>query len=118
MIQRIGFLGLIGLSGLAACQHQTSPSPAVLADGSEATRAAFESTLLNVLDKPFMRLRAGDLTTDSEFTLMPPPLGPNETMSTAKPERYQLMMQDGVCFVVEMGTEDIIPLTNVACRKL
>lgn len=116
MIRKLS--ALLAIVSLGACQHQVQSVPAVLLDGSDETLSHLKAELATALDRARVDLGSGDLTQTSVFAIAPPPLGPNETRSTALPERYQLEIEGGRCFAVSESSEVRIELQTVRCRAL
>lgn len=116
MIRKLS--ALLAIISVGACQHHAQPRPAVLSDGSEQTLSQLRAELATALDRSNVRLGAGDLTQSPVFAIVPPPLGANETRSTATPERYRLEVQGETCFAVHESSETRIELQSVPCRAL
>ena len=109
-------LGLAFVTALAACQHSAALEPAVLVDGSDANIAALKSHLAEEMGTATITLGASDPTESSRFSVLPPPLGEHEARSPASPTQFQLLIQNGTCFVRRDGAETLIELTSVSCR--
>ena len=108
---------MIGIMAMAGCQHANeSAVPAELTDASDETLKALHSQLVVAMDKADYKLRSTDLTTNSTVTLIPPPLGPNETHSTAMPIQLDLMLDGETCFAVRADTDQRIELVGVTCQ--
>lgn len=116
MIKKLS--SLVAIISFGACQHHAQPLPAVLSDGSGETLNLLKSEMAAALDRSRVQFGAGDLTQSSVFVIVPPPLGPNETRSTAIPERYRLEIQGQSCFAVHEKSDARIELQNTPCRAL
>jgi len=51
-------------------------------------------------------------------TVLPPPVGPYETNSVALPIRFDIVLRDGVCYVVRTKTREAFALKDVMCVPL
>lgn len=110
---------VLGLVTAAGCQHASDATvPAVLADGSETTLETLKTQLRTALGKDDYRLGADDLTETSTISMMPPPLGPNETHSTVMPIRLELMLDGDTCYAVRSDTGEKIALEGITCRAV
>ncbi|MHA7901161.1 MAG: hypothetical protein ACX94B_14965 [Henriciella sp.] len=108
---------MIGMMAMAGCQHANdSAVPAVLTEASDETLNALHSQLVTAMDKAGYKLSSTDLTTSSTVTLSPPPLGPNETHSTAMPIQLDLMLEGETCFAMRAGTDQRIELVGITCQ--
>ena len=117
MIRSIALV--LGLVTAAGCQHAREPAvPAVLSDTSETTVDALKTQLRTAIGKADYKLGPADLADTSTITMMPPPLGPNETHSTAMPIRLDLQLHGETCYAVRSDTGDKIELDGIACRAL
>ncbi len=110
-------LGLLSLALLGACQMtDTISGPAILESADAASLASLKAVLADVTGKASIELGPGDLTKTSRLTVLPPPLAPGETRSTAMPKRFELILEGGVCYVREEGSAEQYPLEGVMCR--
>ena len=111
----------IGLSliACAACQSQTPTSvPATLSDASAETLDSLRLQIAELLGQDRVRFGSDDLTTTSTITVVPPPLGPLETHSTAVPIRLDLILEGETCFAVRRDTQERTALRDISCRPL
>ncbi|MEL6729189.1 MAG: hypothetical protein AAFP81_09115 [Pseudomonadota bacterium] len=110
---------VLGLVAAAGCQHATEPTvPAVLVDASDTTLETLKTQLRTALGKDDYKLGADDLTTESTITMMPPPLGPDETHSPVMPIRLELMLEGDSCYAVRSDTGEKIALDGISCRAV
>ncbi len=110
---------VLGLVTAAGCQHATEPAvPAVLSEASDTTLETLKAQLRTALGKDDYKLGADDLTASSTLSMMPPPLGPNETHSTVMPIRMELMLDGDTCYAVRSDTGEKIALEGIDCRAL
>lgn len=112
MIRRL--LAVAALSALAACD--TSPEPAVLTDASPETMIRLRDALATALGRSTVTLGAGDVTATPEVVVLPPAVTPLEGNSTAMPVVFDIILQDGDCYVRRRGTQDLVPVTDVTCN--
>jgi hypothetical protein len=99
---------------LAACQSTAAVrAPAMVDLNDPATKAAVTSALAQAVDKARIELGASDGATVS---VLPPPLGPYETHSTAQPIRFDIVSEDGQCLAVRRDTQQTYALPGVTCR--
>lgn len=107
--------GLIALM-LGACQHSATAAPATLADSSPESVEALKAALGNAINRANVDLGVGDLTASSSVTVLPPQLTEHETRSPATPTVFNLFVKDGICFAVQDGMDEEIPLLDVPCK--
>jgi len=111
-------LALGALAMATACQSTPQQAvPAVLTDRGPETMDTLKATLASAMGKAQVELGAGDPTTTSAITVLPPPLGPMETASTAMPTQFNLMMRGDTCMVVHGETGEEHPM-DLPCRPL
>jgi len=111
-------LALGALAMATACQSTPQQAvPAVLADSRPETMDTLKATLASAMGQGRVELGAGDPTTTSAITVLPPPLGPMETASTAMPTQFNLMMRGNTCMVVHAETGEEHPM-DLPCRPL
>ena len=115
MVVRALFTGLAGLM-LAACQHQSAPAPAKLADAKPDTMKALKAGLSPALGRASFEFGAGDPTQTSSVSVLPPRPVAQEGNSPALPILFDLFIEGETCFAVQQGTSTRIPLPGVACR--
>ncbi len=101
------------LAALAACD--TSPAPAVLTDASPETMTRLRAALAAALGRSSVTLGAGDVTAVPEVSVLPPAVTPLEGNSAAMPIVFDILLQNGDCYVRRRGTEELVPLTDVTC---
>lgn len=109
---------LSALAVLAACQTTEASGAAVLTSADENVMIDVKAVLATALNKASVEIGPGDLTKTSVITVLPPPLGPNETRSPAKPIRFDIVKDGEVCFVVRKDTGEAFALENVSCKPV
>lgn len=117
MVTRI-LIPLIAALAVSACQHNPGSVPAVLADDSAETLSALKAGLATALNRAHIELGAGDPTSVSRVSVLPPRPTNLETRSPAMPEMFDLFIHNGRCYAVRDGTETEITLPDVPCRAL
>ncbi len=113
-------LGLVAaLSAMfgSGCQTQDTVYPAVLHSTDEASMAKLRAALAEAMGRARVEIGPGDLTQSSTVSVLPPPLGPNETHSTATPTQFDIVMRGDACFLQRRDTEQIYPLDTQLCRR-
>ncbi|EGF91693.1 hypothetical protein ABI_01230 [Asticcacaulis biprosthecium C19] len=99
---------------LTACQSTAAVrAPATVDLSDPTTKTAVTSALAQAVGKARIELGASD---GSTITVLPPPLGPHESHSTAQPIRFDIVIEDGVCLAVRRDTQQAWPLPGVTCR--
>ncbi len=120
-MMRLTKLAMAALAlGLSACQTsagQSGADQAATIDLSVAdTRVALSAALAKALNRGRVELgvTASDLT--STVTVLPPPLGPHETHSTAIPIRFDIIRRKGKCLALRADDGSVHDLTGVQCE--
>lgn len=105
------------LAGLfaAACQTGTAMTPATLEDADDATLARVKETLSTAMGRANIKLADGDLTERTSVSVLPPPLGPNETNSPAMPTVFDIATNGSDCFLIHRETGERYRLEDVSC---
>ncbi|ESQ91323.1 hypothetical protein ABAC460_07080 [Asticcacaulis sp. AC460] len=99
---------------LAACQSTAAVrAPATVNLDDPATKTAVASALAQAVGKARIELGASNGAT---VTVLPPPLGPYETHSTAQPIRFDIVIEDGECLAVRRDTQQAYALSGVTCH--
>lgn len=111
-------MGLLAaaLAASAACATPAVERKATLVRADEATMQALRAGLARALGRGQVALGPGDLTQISDVSVLPPPLGPNETRSLATPTVFTLVLRGGRCLAVRAETGAAYPLPGVRCR--
>jgi hypothetical protein len=116
MISRTGFVCVASaLAMMGACQTMPADGPALLAEGDRGSLDALRSGLASALGRPQVILGAGDPTTASVVSALPPTLGQYETRSPAMPAVFDLAFRDGACVAILRGVGTVHPLPGVSC---
>ena len=105
------------LAGLfaAACQTGSAMTPATLRDADDTSLARLKETLSEAMGRASIKLAGGDLTERTSVSVLPPPLGPNETNSPAMPEVFDILTNGTDCFVTRRETGETYKLDGVSC---
>ena len=98
-----------------ACQTSGATRPATLETADEATLARVKAVAAEAVGRAQIRLGEGDLTETSTLTVLPPPLGPNETSSPAMPAVFDIVTNGEDCFLVSQSTGQSYALDGVGC---
>ncbi|MFN4024768.1 MAG: hypothetical protein ACK4MQ_08045 [Hyphomonas sp.] len=106
------------LIGLSACQTAPAAEPALLVEATPEAMTIVAETLASAVDRARIELGPGDLTRDPAISVLPPPLGEHETHSPAMPVMFDLVIQDGDCFLQAREDGALYPLPGVACRAV
>lgn len=118
MVVRIILSSLTAIT-LGACQHvDEAVVPATLADDGADSIAALKTGLAAAMERAQIELGAGDLTTSSTVSVLPPPPTTHETRSPAMPTTFTLYVRGDACFAVQEGSETEVALPGVTCRPL
>ncbi len=107
---------LCAVMAIAACQMNDRRVPAVLASGDRDTLNALKAGLADVMGVARVELGAGDPTTESTVSVLPPALGPFETASPVVPRVFDLFVDEGICFAVARDTGEAFALEGVVCQ--
>ena len=98
-----------------ACQTSGATRPATLETADEATLARVKAVAAEAVGRAQIRLGAGDLTETSTLTVLPPPLGPNETASPAMPTVFDIVTHGSDCLLVNRSTGEQFMIEGVSC---
>lgn len=101
---------------LGGCQTSAEMTPAVLVSDDEASMQALKTALGEAVGRANVELGAGDPTKVSRVSVLPPPLGPLETRSVAKPAWFQIMMAGGDCMVMDVESGETHALKGGPCQ--
>lgn len=105
-----------GTLPVAGCKTPGSDGPAVL-DGDEAgVRISLTAAAGALLGRPRIELGPGPVVGTTQITVLPPPPGPLETHSLARPELLAIERRAGICTLVRTATGETRPITGVTCR--
>ena len=103
--------------GLFACQSVGAATPATLANADAETLSRVKTTLARAVNRARVELGPGDFTQSSVIPVLPPPLSANEDRSPATPVIFDIVMEDGECFLVRRDTGEAFVLEGVECRS-
>ncbi len=107
---------LIGTLCMAGCQSMAAETPAVLTAADEASMTRLRAVLGDAVGRANVTLGPGDVTQTSTISVLPPPLGPLETNSTAQPILFDIILRGETCVVVRRDTGAAFELAGVSCR--
>lgn len=115
-------LALVALVlGLSACQTgagQSAETVATVDLSVPETRAAVSAALAKALNRGRVELGVTASDQTSTVTVLPPPLGPHETHSTAVPIRFDIIRRKGECIALRADDGSVYPLTGVRCEAV
>jgi hypothetical protein len=92
-------------------------APARLADVSEDNVRALTTALGEALGRARVELGAADMATATTIPVLPPPLNPLETKSTAQPVLFDLEIENEACSAIRRDTGECVALPGVRCRS-
>ncbi len=110
------------LAALVLAQLATACETATMQDGparidpvNGTTVAALRAALGTALGRARVTLGPEDLAVSSTISVLPPPPGPLETHSLARPAVFDLVLEAGTCLAVERETGERVRLDGVRC---
>ena len=109
-------LSFFGVIALSACQHNQTPTPAVLVDANAETLDALRTALAPAMGRTNLEFGAGDPTVSPSVAILPPKPTALETQSTAMPTLFDLYVEGDTCFAVRRGDDTEVFLPGVTCR--
>jgi len=114
------FVTILALScALSACQTLAGAgTQARIAPYDAYAEQVLKSALSSSLHRANIDLGPSDPSASSSITVLPPPVGPYETNSVALPIRFDIVLRDGVCYVVRTKTREAFALKDVMCVPL
>lgn len=107
-------LALTSLLGFTACQSVAADQAAWLTPKADSLND-LKAVLGQMMQTRHIDLGPSDPTLSTSLTVLPPPVSPQETRSTALPVRFDLILRDGKCYVVRHDTGDSRELPQGAC---
>jgi hypothetical protein len=111
--------GLIALAAaLGGCASTPPDGPAVLARADAGSMQALSAAIAAMTGAGTPRFGPSDPSKEAVFTILPPPAGPLEGRSLARPEVFALSLVGGVCQVTRKATGETRALAGVACRRM
>ncbi|WAC47725.1 hypothetical protein OVA03_13585 [Asticcacaulis sp. SL142] len=106
--------------GLSACQTKAGSSAADRTATVDLSvpeiRAAISAALAKTLNRGRVELGVTASDQTSTVTVLPPPLGPHETHSTAVPIRFDIIRRKGECLAVRADDGSVNALPGVTCE--
>jgi hypothetical protein len=104
------------LCGLGlGCATPSGPQPARLATTDAATMTAVRNVLATALGRTRFELGPEDMATSTIVSVLPPPLGPYDTRSSAVPVIFDIKKDATGCTLVAREGGKSYPLTGVEC---
>lgn len=100
---------------LGGCASTLNDSLAMVATQEAATMAQITNTLRQAMGTQRIEFGPHDGAYTSMLTVLPPPLGPNETRSLASPTIFDVVKRKNMCFLVRRETGTAYALANVEC---
>lgn len=113
-----GALAIAGMVFACACQSTAALRPAVLESADAQSIARLKSALAGAMGVASIELGAGDPARNSTIAVLPPPAGPLEGRSTARPALFDLKMRGTACVAVSEATGEEFALPGVSCRAI
>ncbi|MEM9965759.1 MAG: hypothetical protein AAGC58_10475 [Asticcacaulis sp.] len=107
-------LALTSLLGFTACQSVATDQAAWLTPKADSLND-LKAALGQMMQTKHIDLGPSDPTQSASLTVLPPPVSPHESRSTALPVRFDLIMRNGKCYVVRHDTGDSRELPQGAC---
>lgn len=108
---------LIVTLALSACQTVAGTQMATVNLDDPATRQALQSALSRAVGRGRVELGPSVSADTSTVTVLPPPLGPQETHSMALPVQFDIVSEDGHCLAIRRDTKEVYDLPGVKCRS-
>ena len=107
---------------LTACSTADGPlepehysGPAKLVPGDANSLNTLKAQISEILGRASFEFGADTPVTSSEFSVLPPGIGPQETHSLALPAVFELLRSDEGCQLRRLDTEEVFTLTGVIC---
>ncbi|ESQ83237.1 hypothetical protein AEAC466_13375 [Asticcacaulis sp. AC466] len=103
---------------MGGCQSVAAagpPVPATVDMDDAGTRAAVTAVLAKALGRAHVELGPGASAQTATVSVLPPPLGPYETHSTAMPVLFDIVTAGRACRAVRRDTQAVYDLTGIAC---
>lgn len=101
----------------SACQSAPPSEPAVLSADDNETTAAVKAVLARALGVASVTLGPGDPTREPTLVVLPPPLGPLEGRSLARPVLFDIVLRGGRCQLMRRDNGEAYALDGVSCRR-
>lgn len=115
-VQRAAVAIALGLGlGAAGCETAAMTGPARIEPLDEANLSALRAALGEALGRARVELGPENLAASSSVSVLPPPPGPLETHSLARPAVFDLVLEDGVCLAIARESGERVRLTGVGC---
>ncbi|UDF02497.1 hypothetical protein [Asticcacaulis sp. AND118] len=119
-MRRIMLTGLLCALGLGGCQTMAAVKavPASVDMSHPETVRRLKAALAPVMGRAHIEFGPSAATQTTMLGVLPPPLGPLETHSTAVPTLFDVMIRDGKCLAVRHDTGAETELKGVTCRPV
>ncbi|MFP1131605.1 hypothetical protein [Asticcacaulis sp. W401b] len=112
--------GLLCALGLVGCQTMAAgkavPASVDLSDPQTVSR--LKAALAPVIGRANIEFGPSAAAQTTLLGVLPPPLGPLETHSTAVPTVFDVVLKDGKCLAVRHDTGVETELKGVTCRPV
>jgi hypothetical protein len=105
---------LLPATVLGACQSVAVPAVLTTADPPAMER--LKAALAKALGRASVELGPGDPTQTPLISVLPPPPGPQEDRSPARPTIFRLEIEGSACVLVREDNAARIPLDGVECK--
>ncbi|ADU14345.1 hypothetical protein [Asticcacaulis excentricus] len=119
-MRRLVPAGLLCALGLVGCQTMAAgkavPASVDLSDPQTVSR--LKSALAPVIGRAHIEFGPSAASQPTMLSVLPPPLGPLETHSTALPAIFDVVIKDGKCLAVRHDTGAETELKDVTCRPV
>ena len=110
-------LTVIGLALLNACSTlKASEEPAVLASAEDVEAA--KALVAQALGRASVDLGEPSPLDEPMFVVLPSPLNPLETRSTAMPMRYDIQIEDDACWLIDAEDGSAVELSGIECVRV
>jgi len=118
---RLRLTSLIGLGLLTGGCQTMAPAHAVPASvdvSDPQTLSHLKAALAPAVGRANIEFGPSAAARTTTLGVLPPPLGPLETHSTALPILFEVVIKDGKCLAVRRDTGTEVELTGVTCRPV
>jgi hypothetical protein len=106
------------MGGCQSVAAAVAPVQATVNMEDGQTRAAVTAVLAKALRRAHVELGAGVSAQTQTVSVLPPPLGPYETHSTAMPVLFDIVKAGGRCRAVRRDTQAVYDLSGIACTPV
>ena len=103
---------------LGGCKTAPKPVAGQFTELDEAALEEVNSVLAEAVGRAQFELGPEGLIGTSSITVLPPPLGPNETRSPALPEVFGILKRGDACMLFRIRDSEIYPLSMAKCEPV